>query len=506
MTLSFNRLTSARGAALLKACCALSACLLSACTQPASAGPGARAAAEAGQAREAAPLSRKADGAAVGTDHKAYAKPPLPQLPAAGGKYVDPVFGTTVMRVTDERDGRAPGLGTYYPHWPTFNRDNTLMLIRNGVSGDAVIKRFDPERFELVGRTEALTLSIPGGNAAPSWESSIWSNKDPNVIYTFANWYTGGMRLYAYRVRERRFELLKDFKELGTPLDYLAQMSMSADDDVFAFSQRRSGSGEPVYYLVWRRSDDRVLAHKETRGLVDEVRIDKSGRYLAVGPNTPITPNSPRGLYLELSTGRTQVTHWNETERPTGHGDVGTGFGAGVDGWADGIGVRSFADVRRLHTVFRFTDEAGRPDWTEEVHGSLLADNEGWLTIGTADMAASTLPDYHVFEDEIFQVALDGSGRVRRICHTRSRVMSTDEAGGYFAAPKPTISRDGRYIAYTSNWEASGRTDLFVVKVEPAPPISMAWLTTGGVEPPGATPSPAGEGTRSRPRRVEGKP
>ncbi|MET0648491.1 MAG: hypothetical protein ABW208_17910 [Pyrinomonadaceae bacterium] len=497
-------MTLARGAALLKACCVLSACLLAACTQPAAAGPGAPAAADAGQAREAAPLSRKADGAAVGTDHKAYAEPPLPQLPAAGGKYVDPVFGTTIMRVTDERDGRAPGLGTYYPHWPTFNRDNTLLLIRNGVSGDAVLKRFDPERFELVGRGEAMPLSMPGSQSVPSWESSIWSNKDPNVIYTFSNWYTGGMRLYAYRVRERRFELLKDFTNLGTPLDYLAQMSMSSDDDVFAFSQRRSGSGEPVSYLVWRRSDDRVLAHKETGGQVDEVRIDKSGRYLAVGPNTPITPNSLRGEYLDLQTGRAQATRWNETERPSGHGDLGTGFVAGFDGWADGIGVRSLADPRRPRMVFRFTDEAGRPDWTEEIHGSLLADNEGWLTLSTFDVAASTLPDYHVFEDEIFQVALDGSGRVRRICHTRSRVTNADESSGYFAGPKPTISRDGRFIAYTSNWEASGRTDLFVVKIEPAPPISMAWLTAGSS--PGAAPAARGDGARTRPRRVSGKP
>ena len=499
MTLNFDRVGSDWAAALLKAGCALSVCLLAACTQPASAGR-----------RELSPSvpapAQMTVGVGIKTDHKAYAKPPLPALPAAGGKYVDPVFGTTIMRVTDERDGRAPGLGTYYPHWPTFNADDTMLLIRKGSSGDAIVKRFDPERFELVGGTEVLPLSIPGSSAAPMWESAVWSHDDPNVIYTFSNYYTGGMKLYAYRVREHRFVLLKDFAALGTPRDWLYQMSVSADDDVFAFSQRRVGTDEPVYYIAWRRSDDRVLAHNETGGKVDEVRIDKGGRYLAVGANTPPTPNGLRGQYLDLSNGSSQATHWNETERPSGHGDLGTGFVAGFDGWADGVGVRSLADPRRPRTVFRFTDEAGRPDWTEEIHGSLLADNEGWLTVGTFDQLASTLPDYHVFEDEIFQVALDGSGRVRRICHTRSRVTNADESSGYFAAPKPTVSRDGRFIAYTSNWEASGRTDLFVVKVEPAPPVSMSWLTTGGGSPPRATPSAAGEGARSRPRRVRGKP
>src|SRR6266550_3807404 len=47
------------------------------------------------------------------TDRGVYRKPALPRLPRAGGKFIDPVFGTEVMRATDEADGPAPGLGTY---------------------------------------------------------------------------------------------------------------------------------------------------------------------------------------------------------------------------------------------------------------------------------------------------------------------------------------------------------------------------------------------------------
>src|SRR2546425_7880132 len=61
-------------------------------------------------------------------------EPPLPRLPRAGGKFIDPAFGTEIMRATDERDDPV-GLSTYYSHWPTINRDNTYILVKKGLSG-----------------------------------------------------------------------------------------------------------------------------------------------------------------------------------------------------------------------------------------------------------------------------------------------------------------------------------------------------------------------------------
>jgi hypothetical protein len=345
-----------------------------------------------------------------------------------------------------------------------------MLLIRKGTSGDAVVKRFDPERFELVGRAEQLPQSLPGGGG-PNWESAVWSARDPRVIYTFANYYTGGMKLYSYEVSTRRFTLLKDFRALAGPNDFLHQMSVGGGDDVFAFSQRTSGVDHPTFYLVWRRSDDKILRHEPTGGRVNEVRLDKSGRYLAV-PFNGAQPDGSRCAYVDLSNGRSVTVHWNAQESPTGHGDMGTGFTAGFDAWAGGINRRDLAEPRRHRLVFRFTTETGKVDWTEDFHGSLLADNEGWMTVGTYDQIAVTLPEFGLYEDEIFQVALDGSGRVRRVCHTRTRVLNRTESDNYWAAPKPTISRDGRFIAFTSNWEGSGRTDLFVARIDPAPALS----------------------------------
>src|SRR5688572_18478704 len=83
----------------------------------------------------------------IKTDRAVYAEPPLAMMPSAGNKVNDPVFGTEIMRATDESDCLAPGCGTWYSQWPTFNSDNTRIMIRNGVSGEMIIKSFNPAAF-----------------------------------------------------------------------------------------------------------------------------------------------------------------------------------------------------------------------------------------------------------------------------------------------------------------------------------------------------------------------
>ncbi|HEX7318512.1 MAG TPA: DUF4214 domain-containing protein, partial [Pyrinomonadaceae bacterium] len=81
-------------------------------------------------------------------------------------------------------------------------------------------------------------------------------------------------------------------------------------------------------------------------------------------------------------------------------------------------------------------------------------------------------------------------GRVRRLLHTRSRVDNRTETGGYWAMPKATVSRDGRFVAYTSNWEGSGRYDLFVAKIEPAPRLTQPEPTPTPTPAPTPFPTP----------------
>jgi hypothetical protein len=176
---------------------------------------------------------------------------------------------------------------------------------------------------------------------------------------------------------------------------------------------------------------------------------------------------------LNISTGAIDFLYDNDTDRPAGHGDLGTGTIVGWDRWASGITKRNLATWHNWIDVLLFRDSAGNTDWTFDFHGSMLADNEDWMAVGMVNDPRAVQPagcciDYHVFEDEIIQVSTDGSQKFRRLAHTRVRTDNPDAE--YWAVPKPTISKDGRFIAFTSNWEkTTGRYDLFIVRIPPAP-------------------------------------
>ena len=418
----------------------------------------------------------------VKTDRALYRKPALPVRPRAGGKFLDPVFGTEIMRATDESDGGAPGLGTYYSHWPTFNADNTKILIRKGVNGEAILKDFDAVNFQL-GATHTLP-TLPDGTSV-AWQGAIWSNTDPNIIYCHpgwngANYPDSGMKLYRYDVRVRTsagYKLIKDLGSLAPRQpDFLGQMYMSADDDTFCWLHFRISGGNGIVwgYTVYRRSTNMMLDVPNTFvGGIDEVHIDRTGRYLEIKLNQNQADGS-RTRIFDLQTKVMQVLMVNAQDKPTGHGDNGYGTMVGFDAWAAGIHVRKYNDIHHPKVQFVFSTSNGTLDWTLDFHLSMNATDQNWATVGTYyNPGSTTLPHSGVFSDEIFQVALDGSGRFRRLCHTRSAIDNLTATTGYWAVPKPNISKDGRFIAYTSNWEKSGRYDLFIAKVDPPVPTPM---------------------------------
>ena len=419
-------------------------------------------------------------GGGVKTDHATYSEPSLPPLPHAGGKWRDEVFGTEIMRVTDEDDHGSPGLSTFYSHWPTFNADNTRLLIRKGENGEAMLKDFDPVNFNL-GASHALP-SLPGG-VSVAWEGATWSNTDPNIIYCHASYYDGGMKLYKYDVRDGTssgYTLIHDFGSYNEGNDYLRQMYVSGDDDVFCFLHMRAGvnDGEPVYYFVYRWSTNTVLYHNPAStytGGINEVHVDKSGKWLhIVIPTAQADGTGTR--FLNLQTGAMQATV-RAVDHTPGHGDMGTETIVGFDNYTNAVSYRHLSDVHAWTDKFYFRTGSkgltGTSDWTQDFHGTMLANNEDWITIGTYDMPSIDLPDSGVFEDEIFQAALDDSEQVRRLAHTRTTFDEETNTTGYWATPRPTISKDGRYIAFTSNWENSGRTDMFILRVQRAPFLTL---------------------------------
>src|SRR5947209_973602 len=401
------------------------------------------------------------------TSSAVFAEPPLPPLPAAGGKFRDPVFGTEIMRVTDARDGAQNG--TFYPHWPTFNADSTRLLVRRRDTDDAIFS-FDPDAFTL--GDHYVVPRLPD-NGTTITEGAIWSTTDPDTLYVLG--WAG--KLWALNARTRQYTLVHDFTRDSTfkPGDFLWQMSMSADNDIFAFTHK--GNEGLIGYTVYKRSTDSVLLDvRSTRE--DEVRIDKTGRYLGLFM-TEVGSDGFDCAILDLVAGTRTGLVPGAPDFSPGHGDVGMGTLVAWDNDDNRFLKRSLSDPHHVQSVLNLGG-----DWMNQ-HLSMLARDESWGLASFFSYQGYGLQP-GLFHDEIVLVSTDGSGRFRRIAQHRSK------ANSYWEIPRANISYDGRFAAFTSNWGGSPRVDLFVARINSAATPSPTPSPTPAPAPsPAATPTPS---------------
>ncbi|MEK6287230.1 MAG: fibronectin type III domain-containing protein [Acidobacteriota bacterium] len=371
----------------------------------------------------------------VVTDHNVHPEPQAPALPRAGGTFIDPTFGTTIMRVTDENDGTSNY--SYYSYWPTFNLDSTRFFI--ACDGNPKLYRFDPNNFQIVSKGPLFDQPLPGGGFM-STEDAEWSGTNPNVLYGYHE-----LKLWAFDVSARTYTMVKDFAS-ELPPGNLGQMSRSLDDNVFAFTKKDTNY-HPTGYIVWRRDQNRVLRNV-TLGNFDEVELDKTGRYLVVKAEFG---GGVDFQVVDFDTANLQALTDSTPDYSPGHSDNGRQMVVGHDNWNNQYTVRTLASPRQFQKVITFGN-----DWSQSNHLSMLADNEGWCVISNFTSGTGPLGP---FRQEIFQASTDGSQNVRRLAHHRSVYRD------YWDTPRANISRDGRFVAFTSNWGSAVRRDVFIIRV-----------------------------------------
>lgn len=370
-----------------------------------------------------------------------YGEPGLPSLPRAGATIIDPVFGTPVLRLTDGSDGNSD-VQVQYSYWPTFNKDSTrLVVVAQYEANRSVFYTFDPNTMTAT-RDHVLT-SPPSSGWLMDRSDVIWSGTDRDVIYGHNDVHM----LWTYNVAFRQYALIKDFSAHVVSGGGLYQMSKSLDDDVFGFTLTNS-AGAYVGYLVWKRSTDQILL-KQMSTRVDEVQVDKTGHYLSVANvdgNSQIWNLDAKTL-TDLVWGVNGYYHYD-----TGHGTLLT------IGSANDLSYRSLASPTQGRSILPGYLRYG----SQQDHFSLQADNENWVVVSRYNTGGGGVQA--AFDNEIVQIATDGTERVRRLVHHRS--VFND----YNDAPRANISRDGRFVAFTSNWgQANGRRDVFIVRITPAP-------------------------------------
>lgn len=375
------------------------------------------------------------------TDTNHHAEPTLPTLPAAGGEFTDPVFGSRILRVTDastEPDTGAPnGAVNAYSTQASFNADNTRLgfLVRASYTRFRVFT-FDPVNF-TINTTGALLASPPAGLQE---YGMCWHPSNANLIYGVGNY-----NLYEINWSTGISTTLKTFTGLGHSSGYITQMNMSTDGDVFAM-RFEGGSPAGSGYVFWRRSTDTVIKSAATLANLDEVEIDKSGQY---------------GIIVYNSGGGAEV--WDLTGTPAliasglsfNHRDCGSDGIFTHRPTNNSLGYRTCAAPTTitdlLPTMSNGWSYSGVQDHFSMQGLDTWAVASRYRTDGGAAAAA--------FQNEIVMVKTDGSGAVRRVCHTRPGF------GSYYDSQFASPSFDSKFIAWSSKYGQTTRHDAFITKI-----------------------------------------
>jgi hypothetical protein len=377
------------------------------------------------------------------TDKNVYPEPAPPALPVAGGAFVDPVFGTTVMRVTDERDGTSNY--NSYSYWPSLNRNSTRLVVFIN-DGAPTLYDFDPVNFRISNKRALFRAGLPGGGY-PWNDDVIWSGLDADTIYCHS-----GMKIYAYNVASNSYTLIKDFAGQA-PGANLYQMSKSIDDNGFGFTLK-DANWNVIGYLGWQRAQNNLYTAQTTE--VDEVQVDKSGQYLTILTGNQGTAGSIESKIINLQNRSVANITDGAPDFSPGHHDSGSGLVIGFDNWNNAYNSRQLANPHQFFNVFTLGN-----DWSQGSHVSLLDDGDGWMLVSL--FVATSLPNSGLYKNELLLVSTDGTQRVRRVAHHHSVFRD------YWDEPRANLSRDGQFAVFTSNWGSSSRRDAFIVKIPPPP-------------------------------------
>jgi hypothetical protein len=373
------------------------------------------------------------------------------KLPPAGSSFIDPDFGTKIIRLTNARDFGAQGCVHSYSTVPAFNVDSSWVLAYCG----------EPRLFTFDKATDRPTYvgTLTDGQAVViNWESAYWSGVSPNALYVLGG--TPGTRqtkLYRVDVTRHdasRFTVVKDFAGAWGGSWDLWQLSGSEDDEVFTFHSR-DAAGRYYKTGAYLRRQDRLVTFPGGNFDVDETYVQKSGRTINVigkGQNSfTVKVWNPRDNTIVAT-----VTNTAENKMG-GHYDLGATYWVNDDRYQSGVVVRTWTGLTAPRNVFQYKSAAtGDANWGIADHISMRNADESFFLVSTYGAGAGGWPP---FQREIVLVKTNGSG-FSRVAHTRSAGV----ADPYWSQPRAVIDRAGRYVVYTSD-NGTSQNDVYILKL-----------------------------------------
>ena len=373
-------------------------------------------------------------------------------FPAVGGTYVDPVFGSTVKRLTDI--GALGNDDDIYSHH-FVNADGTLAFHRK--LNDASITIL----------SMATAASVYTNQPSGSQRTEIkWDALDPDKYYFYS-----GASLMRRNLAAQTNTIIKTFP---ATLEYNGGSVNYQTGDGRYFTVRYGGSNK-----VWDSQTDTIYTGSVVPlDLNGWVGISPDGKYIvnAAGPASH-APQIEHYSYL--------IDHVNHSIAATPTQFWGLcGAHADVVSASDGkdyyIGMNCYAGIPGIYRVDISLNQAGRTyqqqlasnqllvalDWADDGHFSAVSRGplRDWVfasTESTADPFNGSVSGWTAYKQEILAINVV-TLEVRRLTHHRSRSIQLN----YYNQPRVTSSWDGSAVMWSSNFNVSsptGYADLYAI-------------------------------------------
>ena len=368
-------------------------------------------------------------------------------FPRQGENFVDPVFGGTIKRLTNEMGQQSES--EIYSKNGYFNANGTLVHHRSP-SGHNIIN--------------TSTGQVVRASVAFNYDSSF-APDDPDAWYYFG---FGDTTLYKYSVATGNRTTVKTFPgalaSLGGSVDWI--------DRTGRYMVLNIGGATRVYDKI---SD--TLYSGSIPGSYGSGGgwrgISPDGNYV-ITSTPPVSSHSWKIDHATKSVSTTPVLFWTLCG---GHGDVMSGsngktyfvtFDCNSSASIYAVDVtkpqspsnvaQQLSQNRKLVQLASWSDVDGH--FSRVSKGAL----QDWVfaSIESADDGfSSSVGGWRPFQQEIVMMnAL--TGEVRRLAHHRSR-----ECSNYYAQPRVSSTWDGSVVAWTSNfgYSGSGYADLYALNV-----------------------------------------
>jgi hypothetical protein len=375
-------------------------------------------------------------------------------FPGVGQTYVDPVFGSTVRRLTNDL-GRPSGSDIYGKNG-FFNSDGTLMFHNAGTSKTIVNTT-----------TGALVRSNVPGNFDGSFAPD-----DPDTWYYFS-----GASLRKYSVATGTTSLVKTFSAtlgaLGGSVDWI--------DSTGRYMVLNIGGSA----RVWDKQAD-VLYAGNVPGDVGSgwAGISPDGKYLV------IATDDKRSYAINHSTRAVNTTGVMFWSLCGGHGDLVSA----TDGKTYFVTFECYeepgiyaVDISLSQTTANRQKQRDdnrllfATQWTDDGHMAAAARGmfQDWAYISVEsndDSFTGGVSGWRPYKQEIVMANVL-TGELRRLAHHRSRGIGAS----YYYQPRVSVSWDGTRVAWASNFGYNGQDygDIYAVE-----------LGSDGTTPPPPPPPP----------------